>query len=127
MSSLAVVGDKLYVGGIFTLAGGVSVNNVARWDGSSWTALGAGLGTEVRSLVVSGTNLCAGAATWSDITGWYFDIARWNGNSWVELGSGSVHSGFHLGGLGYQCFRGGRQHDFRMERHDLVGVGQGMG
>ncbi len=107
VSSLAVVGDKLYVGGIFTLAGGVSVNNVARWDGSSWTALGAGLGTEVRSLVVSGTNLCAGAATWSDITGWYFDIARWNGNSWVELGSGSYIPGSILAVSGTNVFVGG--------------------
>ena len=109
VSSLAVVGDNLYVGGIFTLAGGVSVNNVARWDGSSWTALGAGLGTEVRSLVVSGTNLYAGAATWSDITGtfFFFDVAQWNGNSWVELGSGSYALGSILAASGTNLFVGG--------------------
>jgi hypothetical protein len=48
VASLAVYDDgngpALYVGGSFTTAGGVAVNNVARWDGSLWSALGSGLG-----------------------------------------------------------------------------------
>ena len=41
--AVAVHGDKVYVGGIFALAGGVPVNNVAVWDASTeeWAALGA--------------------------------------------------------------------------------------
>jgi uncharacterized repeat protein (TIGR01451 family) len=31
------------VGGRFTSIGGVSANNIARWDGSSWSALGSGI------------------------------------------------------------------------------------
>ena len=30
--------DKLYVGGNFATAGGVSVNNIAKWNGSLWTS-----------------------------------------------------------------------------------------
>ena len=36
-------GPALYVGGDFELAGGLSVNHVARWDGATWSALGAGV------------------------------------------------------------------------------------
>jgi hypothetical protein len=42
--ALAVLpnGD-LVAGGKFTFAGGVAANRIARWDGSSWAALGSGL------------------------------------------------------------------------------------
>jgi hypothetical protein len=37
-------GDRpaLYAGGIFTVAGGVTASNIARWDGTSWAPLGSG-------------------------------------------------------------------------------------
>ena len=34
---------NLYAGGDFTTAGGVSANRIAKWDGSSWSALGSGM------------------------------------------------------------------------------------
>ncbi|HYV29047.1 MAG TPA: hypothetical protein VFA77_16050, partial [Candidatus Eisenbacteria bacterium] len=44
----------LYAGGDFTTAGGVNVNQIARWDGKAWSALGSGLsgsfGTEAATL-----------------------------------------------------------------------------
>ena len=36
-------GPALYVGGDFTTAGGVAANHIAKWDGSSWSALGSGM------------------------------------------------------------------------------------
>ena len=33
---------SLYAGGLFTTAGGVDANGIARWDGSAWYALGSG-------------------------------------------------------------------------------------
>src|SRR5207253_83870 len=36
--------NSIYVGGFFTMAGGVSANNIARWDGSQWYPLGSGVG-----------------------------------------------------------------------------------
>lgn len=40
VNALAVDGDgNLYVGGIFSTAGGVSAKNIAKWDGSAWSAL----------------------------------------------------------------------------------------
>lgn len=36
------IGTDLYVGGEFTIAGDVVANRIARWDGTSWSALGTG-------------------------------------------------------------------------------------
>jgi hypothetical protein len=41
--TLAADEHGLIVGGRFALAGGVPVNNIARWDGAQWHAMGAGL------------------------------------------------------------------------------------
>lgn len=40
-------GPALYAGGSFSTAGGVTVNHVAKWDGTAWSALGGpgGIGT----------------------------------------------------------------------------------
>ena len=35
---------NLYAGGNFTQAGGVSANNIAKWNGTNWSALGSGIG-----------------------------------------------------------------------------------
>src|SRR5439155_21611373 len=39
----------LYVAGEFKMAGGVRVNNIARWNGAGWSALGNGVGNGVSS------------------------------------------------------------------------------
>src|SRR5215212_2614337 len=36
-------GPALYAGGAFTAAGGTNASRVARWDGTSWSALGSGI------------------------------------------------------------------------------------
>ncbi|HEU4419896.1 MAG TPA: hypothetical protein VFT55_13270, partial [Planctomycetota bacterium] len=36
----------------FTTAGGVGANNIARWDGTSWSALGSGTNAGVRDLMM---------------------------------------------------------------------------
>lgn len=86
-------GPGLYVGGIFDAAGGVSVNNVARWKDSHWTAVGDGpTNGGVNSFAVfddgSGKVLYAGGA-FTTIGGVAANhIARWNGSTWVRLESG---------------------------------------
>ncbi|MCF7730212.1 MAG: hypothetical protein K9N23_00930 [Akkermansiaceae bacterium] len=42
----------LYVGGAFSFAGGVRTNNIAKWDGNRWSALGEGIGGGVRALAI---------------------------------------------------------------------------
>ncbi len=56
--AIAVSGSNLYVGGMFTTAGGVSATNIAKWDGTTWSTLGSGLsGTfaQVLAMAMSGT------------------------------------------------------------------------
>src|SRR6266540_2900115 len=38
------VSGNLYIGGYFTVVGDVIANYIAKWDGTSWTALGSGMG-----------------------------------------------------------------------------------
>lgn len=88
--ALAVLpnGD-LVAAGHFTTAGGVGANNIARWNGMTWSPLGAGTDSEVYSLVVlnngdlvaAGDFVTAGGVTVNH-------IARWNGAAWSSFGSG---------------------------------------
>src|ERR1035441_1348468 len=90
--ALAVSGTDLYAGGGFINAGGVAATNIAKWDGSGWSAVGSGIWgcacpnpypIIVEALAVSGTNLYAG--------GWFgvgYSIAKWDGSTWSGLGSG---------------------------------------
>jgi len=39
---LCVSGTNLYAGGMFTSAGSVGASCIAKWNGSSWSALGDG-------------------------------------------------------------------------------------
>lgn len=86
--AVAANGD-VFVGGYFFEAGGVPANNIARWDGRRWHALGAGVDGEVRQIAVSGANVyvvgsfsTAGAVNARQ-------IARWDGNQWSAVGTGS--------------------------------------
>lgn len=80
----------LVVGGYFSSAGGVACQHIARWNGISWSPLGAGVDANVHALaampngdVIAGGNfLTAGGVAAAN-------IARWNGSSWAPLGSGT--------------------------------------
>jgi hypothetical protein len=60
--ALAVSGGDLYAGGSFTTAGGSAANYIAKWNGSSWAALGSGMNSSVSALAVSGSELYAGGS-----------------------------------------------------------------
>src|SRR5439155_650363 len=91
VQALLVSDDILYAGGRFSTAGGTPAHGIAKWDGSSWSALGSGLGGpngEVLALAASGSDLYAGG-TFTTAGGSPANyIAKWNGSSWSGLGSG---------------------------------------
>jgi hypothetical protein len=89
--SLAVNGGSVYVGGIFSTAGGVPTNGIALWNGSAWSTVGGGMGGTtpyVFALGFSGSDLYAGGAFDTAGTVAADGIARWNGSTWSALGSG---------------------------------------
>ena len=54
MAALATASSgDLYIGGEFTAAGEVAANNVARWNGSQWSAVGVGSGGGMNNRVVT--------------------------------------------------------------------------
>jgi hypothetical protein len=79
----------LVAGGNFSSAGGVSANNIARWNGMSWSALGSGVTGIVSALTtLPNGDLVAGGLFTSAGGVSANRIARWNGVSWSALGSG---------------------------------------
>ena len=91
VSALAVSGSNLYVGGAFTTAGGIAAKSIAKWDGSSWSALGSGLGGSfpyVEALAVSGDDVYVGGSFAIAGGSFAYSVAKWNGSSWLALGSG---------------------------------------
>ncbi|HTL54975.1 MAG TPA: hypothetical protein VL361_04815 [Candidatus Limnocylindrales bacterium] len=88
VNALAVSGSDLYAGGYFTTAGGVPATNIAKWDGSAWSAVGLGVNSTVSALAVSDSNLYAGGwfTTAGGVAANY--IAKWDGSAWSPLGLG---------------------------------------
>jgi hypothetical protein len=84
-------GDALYVGGHFLVAGGVTVNRVAKWNGSVWSPLGTGMDNLVNAVAVfddgSGSALYAGGGftTAGGITA--RNLAKWHGGAWSAMDS----------------------------------------
>jgi len=99
VSALAVDSlGNVYAGGNFTTAGGVTVNNIAKWDGTTWFALGTGIGggyyPHVSALAVdaSGDVYAGGDFATAGGTSANF-IAKWDGTVWSALGSGMAGGG----------------------------------
>ncbi|WP_422769730.1 hypothetical protein ACN28C_23735 [Plantactinospora sp. WMMC1484] len=93
VDALAVYDGDLIVGGQFLRAGGVTVNHVARWDGTEWWPLGGpgGAGVDVPSvwdLVVHDGALIVGGGFSQAGGGAANRIARWDGSAWSTLGTG---------------------------------------
>jgi hypothetical protein len=111
--ALAVSGSDVYAGGTFIMAtngGGVAVtvNRIAKWNGSSWVALGSGINGPVRELVVSGGDVYAGGSFTMAGGSAANRIARWDGSSWSALGAGVNSDVYALAISGSDVFVGGR-------------------
>ncbi len=98
---------NLYAGGDFTAIATVAANRIAKWNGSAWNALGTGMDSTVRALVVSGGDLYAGGdfSTAGGISA--SRIAKWDGSAWSALSTGMDGSVQALAVSGGDLYAGG--------------------
>jgi hypothetical protein len=101
----------LIVGGSFSQAGGVTTHKIARWNGTSWSGFGTGLGNPDVGAVLSlascdldggGPNppaLYAGGLFNTANGAVAEDIARWDGGTWSPLGSGVNNGVWSMSGF----------------------------
>ncbi|MEM9176017.1 MAG: hypothetical protein AAGC67_12350 [Myxococcota bacterium] len=83
-------GTDTIIGGDFETAGDVVARRVARWDGTSWHAMGDGFDDRVFALAVWNGSLYAGGEFTASGTGAPLQrIARWDGTAWVDVGGGT--------------------------------------
>ncbi|MEO6349144.1 MAG: hypothetical protein ABIP53_00650, partial [Candidatus Limnocylindrales bacterium] len=97
VNAIVVDGVDVYVGGGFTNVAGIAeADNVARWNGTTWSALGSTSALNLPvfamadfqgSLIVGGSFTNAGGVAAAD------NVARWNGAAWSALGSNESGDG----------------------------------
>lgn len=105
VNAIVEFNGELVVGGIFLAANGVSLNNVARFDGSVWRSL---LGERgVKGL--NNSAWCFGEYNSELIAGGYFkladgrlvnNVAAWNGSTWRPLAGPNGIPGMNAGFVG---------------------------
>ena len=136
-------GPQLYIGGRFSAVNGVPANMIARWNGSSWSAVGTNLtprfataeidamlvhddGTGA-ALYIGGTNLRVNADGINRAT------AKWNGTTWSPVGQALTGRTWSLvpfdDGTGTRIYAGGTQaavgYHYRLEGNTWAAVGGG--
>ena len=94
----------LYIGGLFTAVGGILANNIAQWDGSSWSTLGSGVDSTVTALAVDSNGMLYAGGLFYKAGGIHVqEIARWDGNTWSALGSATKNIPRKLGVPSISC------------------------
>jgi hypothetical protein len=91
-------GEALYIGGRFTSVDGVPASRIARWNGTSWSAVGAGVtgagvAPSINTMVTfddgSGPALYVGGQAFTSAGGLPANrVARWDGTQWSAVGDG---------------------------------------
>jgi len=94
---------SIYIGGAFTLAGGVAnTAYIAKWTGSAFVALGTGMNGTVRALAfdAAGNLYAGGDFTLAGGVANTVRIAKWTGTAWVALSTGIGSGGVYAIAIG---------------------------
>lgn len=94
VDTLSVYDGSLIAGGIFENAGTLTVNNLARWDGSTWSAMGSGTNGPVYDMAVQSARLYVGGSFDSIAGTTVSNIASWDGTTWNDLNGGAGPSDY---------------------------------
>jgi hypothetical protein len=88
LTDLAVYRETLYVSGIFALAAGDTMGNIASWRGGTWEIVGGGTNGYVSCMDIYGDQLISGGRFERAGDQVAHNIAAWDGTSWSNLGEG---------------------------------------
>ncbi len=83
---------RLFAGGFITTAGGNPVNNLARWDGAAWTAVGGpinGVNGSVLAMKVYSESLVVGGTFGTAAGQVARGLAGWDGSNWTPISTGA--------------------------------------
>jgi hypothetical protein len=83
---------SLLIAGTFTSVGGIPASRVARWDGTSWSALGSGISSgEVYDITVDPTGIVYVGGRFTVAGGvTALNIAAWDGSSWSAFNAPGI-------------------------------------
>ncbi len=87
VKTMATYNGDLIIGGSFAAVTGVAANNIARWDGTSWSPLGSGVVGDVRALAVYSNLLHVGGNITQAGGVSVGNLAAWNGSSFAATAS----------------------------------------
>jgi len=89
--AMAVYNNELYMAGFFNVAGDIAVNNITKWDGNNFQALGTGIEylstgeSSGRALISFSGDLYIGGIFSNAGPGPAANIAKWNGKAWSSV------------------------------------------
>lgn len=92
-------GGDIFAAGSFRWSGETLINNIARWDGTSWLPLGNGLSVAANAMTsdANGHLIVGGSFTYADGTSLLVkNIARWDGENWHAMANGLPTTVFSL-------------------------------
>ncbi|MEM9886791.1 MAG: PQQ-dependent sugar dehydrogenase [Bacteroidota bacterium] len=82
--------NQLYIAGNFSEVNGWSANNIAVWNGTTWSTLGSGSNGSINTLAFDGNGGLYAGGAFTEIGGIAAsNIAKWDGNTWQALGTGT--------------------------------------
>ncbi len=89
---------NLIAAGTFDSINGISLKNIAQWNGSVWSSVGGGAGTnsspyitEIFAMCVYNGNLIVGGYVGQNGSQNLGNLAQWNGANWQAINSGIVN------------------------------------
>jgi len=94
--SMLVFNNELYVGGMFANAGGIPTNSLAKWNGSTWSAVNSfpnnnfgGALNRISAMAIYNNELYVGGS-FADSLGTPMHIAKLSGNKWMNVANGII-------------------------------------
>jgi hypothetical protein len=81
---LHVYNNELYAAGIFSFAGGVPAQRIAKWDGQQWCGLGSTFDNVISGIGVYNNELYIGGGFWTIDGDSILRIAKWIGGNYTD-------------------------------------------